>query len=292
MHASYIIPLPLRLCLASDGTSLKAVYQITVLLFFTVVVSACLIPPVPMVHVHHQTGQAENTRKAIEQLVDDSANRERVVEVLGIPIRYKKEFLSYFACGRPRHVEIFWSPYEEAHEFPQFRCFEFVIALDDHDRVISYREIPTDGIVSPDMEQERARDLSEYADQGDMLARTLLLKTQVYLLNRGNPVAQYQMYYRESNRIDSLKWLCRAADSGYAPAQAEVGRIYMWGLLGIQQDYLRAYQWYWYANKQDPDSYNDELNDARHMVSNVPPLSNLSPKKCERELLSNLQTTH
>ena len=266
---------------------MKKLFQILFLLFSTVVVSSCVVPPIPLVHVHHQTGNVQHTQTLIEQLVDESASRERVVEMLGVPISYKKHFLSYIACGRPRHVEIFWSPYEEAHEFQQSRCFELVIAIDNQDRVTSYRKTLKYGIVFSDLEQERARNIREYADQGDMLARKLLEQTQGYLLEEGDPVAQYQMYYQEPIRINRLKWLCDAADSGYAPAQAEVGRIYMWGLLGIQQDYLRAYQWYWYANKQNPDSWNDELNDARRMATYVPPLSDLSPRQCELELLSN-----
>ena len=266
---------------------MKALYQIIFLLFSTVVVSACVVPPIPLVHVHHQTGNVQHTQTLIEQLVDEAASRVRVVEMLGVPISYKKYFISYIACGRPRHVEIFWSPYEEAHELPQSRCFEFVIAFDNHDRVFSYRKTLKSGIVFSDMEQERARDIREYAEQGDMLARKLLEQSQEYLLEQRDPVAEYQMYYREPNLINRLKWLCRAADSGYAPAQAEVGRIYMRGLLGIQQDYLRAYQWYWHANKQNPDSWYDELNDARRMTTYVPPLSDLSPRQCELELLSN-----
>jgi len=269
---------------------LKSLVEVIVLLLSTVVVSSC-VPPVPLVHVHHQTGQLQHTQELIEQLVAESANHERVVKILGMPISYKRDALSYIACGRPRHVEIFWSPYEEANEFPQSRCFEFVIAFDNDDRVTSYRRTLTSGVVSPDMEKERARNLRERADQGDMTAKELYEQTLAYRLKQGDPVALYQMYYRDPIRQHRLISLCRAADSEYAPALAEVGRIYRWGLLDIKQDYLKAYQWYSRANKQDPSSWKSELNDARNMATSKQPIADttqvaLISGQCEKDLLA------
>lgn len=267
---------------------MKLLLIIIVLLLCIGAISACI--PLPIIHVDHRTGKAHHTQNVIEQLVDESASRERVVEMLGIPVTYQKEFLSYIACGKPGAVDFYVIGGTEVgrNSPPPYNCFEFVIAFDNHDRVTSYSKTITSGIVAPELEEERARKLGKFADQGDILAKKLLEQTLVYRLEHEDPLAQYQMYYRESARVRRLEWLCRAADSGYAPAQAEVGRIYMLGLFGIEQNYQKAYQWYWRANKKNPGGWKYELNDARHMATNVQPLSYLPPGQCERELLSDI----
>ena len=94
--------------------------------------------------------------------------------------------------------------------------------------------------------------------------RSLGIDPDVQILDRAkveNAAAQLQLYWvtKGSKR---LTWLCRAAEKGYPFAQAELGRLYRWGLQGVERNPVKAYQWYWRANKQHPDKWRWELNEA------------------------------
>jgi hypothetical protein len=54
--------------------------------------------------------------------------------------------------------------------------------------------------------------------------------------------SQFQLYL--SKKSNSLKWLCSAADQGYAPARYELGTLFWKGSGGVPQDLTRAYMWY------------------------------------------------
>jgi hypothetical protein len=59
----------------------------------------------------------------------------------------------------------------------------------------------------------------------------------------GFPEAQWRLYDEFGKKPDDRVWLCRSADSGYAKAQLEVGRIY-WDNSGIPKHRIKAYVWY------------------------------------------------
>lgn len=102
---------------------------------------------------------------------------------------------------------------------------------------------------------------------------------------------QYQLYYRASSNMERLKWLCNSADRGYPHAQAEVGRIYKWGLLGIPSDQKRAYVWYSLAIKKHPAGWEDEYLTTRETLSPEQlleaeeMLADWEPGQCERHLV-------
>jgi hypothetical protein len=105
-------------------------------------------------------------------------------------------------------------------------------------------------------------------------------------------LAEYQLYYSGSSRTERLRGLCNSADSGYALAQAEVGRLYKGGLMGVKQDLTKAYFWYSMANKQNPNMWNGELNEVRQKAPSVQRLSSfegvaseVQDGQCERDFV-------
>jgi hypothetical protein len=106
-------------------------------------------------------------------------------------------------------------------------------------------------------------------------------------------LAEYQLYYSGSSRIERLTGLCHSADSGYALAQAEVGRLYKVGLMGVKQDLAKAYFWYSLANKQNPNMWQNEMNEIRQKARSVEILassegvaSEVQGGQCERDLVT------
>ena len=87
----------------------------------------------------------------------------------------------------------------------------------------------------------------------------------------GNPTSQFNLASHAAVMIkfmppetpDLNKWsesallaYRDAASRGYAPAQNELGKIYQFGLLGIDQDSKQALQWYLKAASADPNRTN------------------------------------
>jgi hypothetical protein len=115
---------------------------------------------------------------------------------------------------------------------------------------------------------------------------------KMYRAKQKDSLAGYQLYFRGSTRIERLQGLCHSADSGYALAEAEVGRLYRWGLLGVKQDFTKAYLWYWRANAQNPSMWQDELNEVLRKAPSIETLSSAEGvhtegqgDQCERDLV-------
>jgi hypothetical protein len=107
---------------------------------------------------------------------------------------------------------------------------------------------------------------------------------------KGDAAAQLQVYW-SSTGPKRLSWLCRSADAGYPFAQAELARLYRWGLYGVERDLAKAYLWYWHANKQHPEMWKLELNEVlRALLSDEmeprakPIPTELQPGQCQRDL--------
>jgi hypothetical protein len=231
----------------------------------------------PAFHVWGSSGDLYHIQDELERLIDGSASSEEVVRALGAPMAYHKDTMSYIACGRPMGVDFYVGPHEIYgggwEEPPRYDCFELVLELGTQDRISGYRKILITDMTQFGSLEERTRTLRGLAEQGDMLAEKLLKETLVYRAEQENSDAQYQLYFRGSSHIERLKWLCRSADSGYPFAQAEVGRLYRWGLQGVEQNFTKAYSWYWRANKQTPAMWKDELNEALRKAFSVEMLS-------------------
>ena len=64
------------------------------------------------------------------------------------------------------------------------------------------------------------------------------------------------MYYNgqgvQRDYAEATKWVRKAAEQGYAPAQADLGVLY-WNGQGVPQDVVLAYMWLSLAATQQPD---------------------------------------
>jgi len=65
------------------------------------------------------------------------------------------------------------------------------------------------------------------------------------------------MYYNgqgvQRDYVEAAKWVRKAAEQGYAPAQADLGVMY-WNGQGVPQDAVLAYMWLNLAAAQEPDA--------------------------------------
>jgi TPR repeat protein len=65
------------------------------------------------------------------------------------------------------------------------------------------------------------------------------------------------MYYNgqgvQQDYAEATKWLRKAAERGYAPAQAYLGVMY-WNGQGVPRDAVLAYMWLSLAAVQEPDA--------------------------------------
>lgn len=92
------------------------------------------------------------------------------------------------------------------------------------------------------------------AEQGDAIQQFNFGMTY---LDRLNP--------KESDPIEGMKWLRKAAEQGYAPAQNNIGNFLMRGWYKeIKQNYEEAYFWHSLAAKAD--YYNSADEAAKHLT--------------------------
>jgi TPR repeat protein len=65
------------------------------------------------------------------------------------------------------------------------------------------------------------------------------------------------MYYNgqgvQQDFPEAAKWTRKAAEQGYAPAQADLGVLY-WNGQGVPQNVVLAYMWLSLAAEQEPDA--------------------------------------
>ncbi len=86
-------------------------------------------------------------------------------------------------------------------------------------------------------------------------ARGKLFEKFLVDAEKGDPEAQYVLYGRGEPNKESLRWLCLAANQGYAPAQEMLGKLHAgffsgkysgdWSDAGFAEpDRVRAYMWH------------------------------------------------
>ena len=79
------------------------------------------------------------------------------------------------------------------------------------------------------------------------------------------------MYYNgqgvQRDYAEAAKWARRAAEQGYAPAQADLGVMY-WNGQGVPQDAVLAYMWLILAAAQEPDAVEERDMAASQMTLN------------------------
>ncbi len=77
--------------------------------------------------------------------------------------------------------------------------------------------------------------------------------------------AQYKLaiyYENKKNFQESLMWYERSASKEYAPAQNELGNIYLEGRIGVEKDLYKAFEWY---QKASEGNYFDATNNLGYM---------------------------
>jgi len=229
--------------------------------------AGCIGIPVPTL----PSGEVYSFENDIDDLVDKAATKNEVISELGMPIRYSE--MSYRVCREG--VGVWIMPCPECVIPGKSKCYYFTLEFNENNHLVGYKKY------KPYRYFELTREKT---------------KQQIsYLANQGDGEAQYDMYGLVESRGEKLKWLCRSAVSGYPLAQAEVGRIYRWGLLSVKQDYQMAYLWYRRANKQKPYSWEDETADARNMAvsTDLQPVfesdsNELLLDQCMRDLVGDL----
>ena len=246
-----------------------------------IILTGCV--PIPIA----PSGEIYSLENTIDTLVNESATKNEVITKLGFPLKYDDTRMSYKACINPGGFDILIAfPYGGGH-IEKIRedveCYELVLEFNDHIHLNGYKKEPYSYLNF----QLTREELEEFILNFQLTRQE---KEEIFLLfaEQGTHEAHYQMYYRSSKRNEKLSWLCGAADSGNHLAQAEVGRLYRWGLHGIKQDHRKAYQWYWLANKRAPDSWRYELNETKRMIAieEAETPKAMVPGQCKREFLS------
>ena len=77
------------------------------------------------------------------------------------------------------------------------------------------------------------------------------------------------MYYNgqgvQRDYAEAANWVRRAAEQGYAPAQADLGVLY-WNGQGVPQDAVLAYMWLHLAAAQEPNAVEERDAAASQMT--------------------------
>ena len=73
----------------------------------------------------------------------------------------------------------------------------------------------------------------------------------------------YDKYYYDENLEEALKWIRKAADAGFPPAQMRLGYYYTEGQ-GVQKDLNQAFEWYLKAAMQGYDDATYEIGRRYH----------------------------
>jgi TPR repeat protein len=66
--------------------------------------------------------------------------------------------------------------------------------------------------------------------------------------------------------VEAFRWMSRAAEQGYSPAQINLGDLYVEGK-GVSLDYVTAYMWYTVGSGGDPRASNRIKNLSRLITS-------------------------
>jgi len=255
--------------LFSSGKSRHAALPATLRLLFLIGILmfpvACVYVPLP--DVGHKSGRAVISEKDMDTLKagEGAITRKQILLILGDPNeRYNRD--EYFCYAWERMIG-FWmiagaDPSGYGGFFAagdtigkvHFLCMQF----NPDSRLAHIEHIESE--LFGDVEEDRKvvmRGWSKSAS-GDALKVTY----DYYNLDRirreviqalavdGFPEAQWRLYDEFGKKPDDRAWLCRSADSGYAKAQLEVGRIY-WDNTGIPKHKIKAYVWYRLATSGD-----------------------------------------
>ena len=98
------------------------------------------------------------------------------------------------------------------------------------------------------------------------------------LAKQGNLPAQYltgAIYRDQKNYTEAMKWFSQAAAKGYAGAQFQIGKMYIYGR-GVPQNYTEAYKWFLAAVDGEKDPYAMEFLGRMAYWGHVIPRSNIT----------------
>lgn len=117
---------------------------------------------------------------------------------------------------------------------------------------------------------------------------------QMLSLEPGDAKTRWQLYAESADPGKrEWRWLCQAADQGFALARHRLGTIYYYGLDGVESDLVLAYVWYSLAQRSGPDvkhiEWSRESLTHEQLMAAEQLISTWSAGRCEQELLSRLQ---
>jgi hypothetical protein len=259
------------------------------LLVLTVVMLLSCIPFPYTVHTV-DAPDPDKLETQLQELQSSTAGRSTVIEVLGRPLLYRQEHISYEACKDIHGIAIiygfmYWGDGFTAHE-SDLQCFELRIDFDEYDKMKGYRKLPRNWKHD---EHEEDLTLKELGKQGDAIAQRLWERSRTYYTSQdqeiveeriqkeqerqeqmaslstdverraeaGDSEAQYQLFFLKDRK--PVKWLCRSADQGNVNARMQIAYLYRSGASGFPQDYIRSYVWYRLSGLGEHKEKVDEL---------------------------------
>lgn len=141
-------------------------------------------------------------------------------------------------------------------------------------------------MLAADVVQAAVKASIEYADRHRPTPRQAWIQENVDRLREaavaGDPRAQFRLglYYEGVRQPEAERWVCRAANQGFARAQAEMGHWYnedrrredLWPFIGLSPDDRLAYMWYSLAvanGDRNADHFRERLRDGRMSPSQL-----------------------
>jgi len=219
--------------------------------------------------------ESEVTEHEIKELLSRHATRKDIIEMHGMPLRYRKNEISYLVCRREGGVLYVVGMFAYVGVIGQsgghLKCNEYILSFNADDLLIGIHEVPPEWALDRHAEDLNLRTLGK---QGDHIAEELWKKSSTYYTSKqedierersedekkyiieknelainlkkhaetGDARAQFELYLLEDKA--PLKWLCRSADQGYMRAEMWLGYLYETGSNGCPRDYPRSYLWY------------------------------------------------
>ena len=244
-------------------------------------------------------------REEIDLLAEQDADRKKIINILGRPIQYRTDNMSYNVCYRKGGLGVLlvvpMVPYGGGINVAggDITCYELMLVFDEENNL---KQI---------VDKQEALEFDEYMEDlnlkklgllGDPIAQSLWLESKSYLLQRldENPTEVdakelMQLYWRMhlTDIQEALRWLCRAVDHGSNEASYQLGVSYRYGIDGLPVDRARAYLWYSLAAQ---GGYNRAKIQRQELISEMSVdqlesgkglLDSWQPSQCEREVIKN-----
>ena len=245
-------------------------YLKSVILIFSLLLLIACGPPIPVPIPVLPSNVGYITEADVQDMVENSLSRKRVIEKFGRPLRYREHEVSYEVCRKEGGFLIMWPPTAEVSE-RNYEYSELILKFDSEDVLHGYSKVP---LRMPPDQYAEDMNLRKLGKQGDNIAQILWQRSETYYTSQekeiikeremkerrylkgkkeiisvvtqnaesGDPKAQFELYMLEDKT--SPKWLCRSADQGYIDAEMWLGYVLETGSYGFPLDITQSYIWY------------------------------------------------